>query len=118
MRPGFVDIQGTIEFDENPLSSARNNHIDLGFHVVRELLCTKINIQFLASEEQHADNLTKYLAATHFENHRRFSLNLPLAGEKGCELKSGEYRLSEAGNSFVRSPFHATLRGMGESSVA
>ena len=35
------------------------------------------NIQFVASEEQHADILTKSLAATLFKSHREFLLNLP-----------------------------------------
>ena len=67
---------------ENPLTSARSKRIDVRFHVVRELLrAKKIGIQFAASEEQHADILTKSLAATPFKSHRRFLLNLPLEGE-------------------------------------
>ena len=66
----------------NLLSSARRKHIDVHFHFVGEKLrATKIDIQFVASEEQHADILTKSLAATPFKYHRRFLLNLPLEGE-------------------------------------
>ena len=72
------DIQGGIALAENPLSSAWSKHIDVRFHFVRELLrANKIDIQFVASEEQHADTLTKSLAATPFKSHRRFLLNLP-----------------------------------------
>ena len=67
---------------ENPLSSARSKHIDVRFHFVRELLHEKkIGIQFVASEEQHADIMTNSLAATPFKSHRRFLLNLPFEGE-------------------------------------
>ena len=77
----FEDNQGAIALAENPLSSARSQHIDVRFHFVGELLRAKIDIQFVASEEQHADILTKSLAATPFKSHRRFLLNLPLEGE-------------------------------------
>ena len=44
----------------NLLSSARRKHIDVHFHFAGELLrAKKIDIQFVASEEQHADILTK-----------------------------------------------------------
>ena len=67
---------------ENPLRSARSKHIGVRFHFVRELLrAKKIDIQFVATEEQHADILTKFLAATPFKYHRRFLLNLPLEAE-------------------------------------
>ena len=75
----FKDNQGAIALAENPLSSARSKHIDVRFHFVRELRrAKKIDIQFVASEEQHADTLTKPLAATPFKSHRRSLLNLPL----------------------------------------
>ena len=77
----FEDNQGAIALAENPLSSARSQHIDVRFHFVGELLRAKIDIQFVASEEQHADILTKSLDATPFKSHRRFLLNLPLESE-------------------------------------
>ena len=54
------------------------------FHFVRDLLRAKIDIQFVASEEQHAGIWTKSLAATLFKSHGRFLLNLPFEG-KGCD---------------------------------
>ena len=64
----FEDNQGGIALAENPLSPAQSKHIDVRFHFVRELLrATKIDIQFVASEEQHADILTKDLAANPFQ---------------------------------------------------
>ena len=73
----FQDNQEAIGLAENPLSSARSKHIDVWFHFFRELLhAKKIYIQFVALEEQHADVLTKSLAATPFKSHRKFYLPL------------------------------------------
>ena len=56
--------------------------MDVRFHFVRGLRRAKnIDIQLVASEEQHADILTKSLAATPFKSHRKFLLNLPLGVE-------------------------------------
>ena len=78
----FEDNQGAKTLAENPLSSARSKHIDVRFHFVRGLLrAKKIDIQFVASEEQHADFLTKSLSATPFKSHRKFLLSLPLGDE-------------------------------------
>ena len=78
----FEDNQGAIALAQNPLSSARSKHIDVRFHFVRELLrAKKIDIQFVASKDQHADILTKSLAAIPFKSHRRFLMNLPLEGD-------------------------------------
>ena len=78
----FEDNQGSIELAENTLSSARSKHDDVQFHFIRKVLrAKKIDVQYVASGEQHADVLTKSLAATPFEYHRRFLLNLPLEGE-------------------------------------
>ena len=73
----FEDNQA-IALAENPRSSARSKHINVRLNFVRELLhAKKIKIQFVASEEQYADILTKSLAATLFKSHREFLLNLP-----------------------------------------
>ena len=78
----FEDNQGAIALAENPFSSARSKHIDVRFYFVRELLRAKtIDVQFVASEEQHSDISTKSLAATPFKSHRKFLLNLPLDDE-------------------------------------
>ena len=73
------DNQEAMALSENPLSSAWSKRIGMRFHFVRVLLrAKKIDIQFVASEEQHADVSTKSLAATPFKSHSRFLLNLPL----------------------------------------
>ena len=51
----FEDSQGAIALAENPICSARSNHIEVWFHFARELLrAERIHIQFVASEKQHA----------------------------------------------------------------
>ena len=74
--------QEAIELAKNPLSFARSKHIDVCFRVVGELILPKkIDVKFVASEEQHADILTKSLAATPFKFRRKFLLNLQLEDE-------------------------------------
>ena len=52
-------------FGHSNWSGRRSKHIDVRFHFVRELLrAKKIDIQFVTSEEQHVDILTKSVAAT------------------------------------------------------
>ena len=56
--------------------------MDVRFHFVRELpRAKKIGIHFVASEGQHADILTKYLAATPLKSRLEFLMNLPLEDE-------------------------------------
>ena len=69
----FEDNQGAIALAANPLRSTRSKHNDVRFHFGGEpIRAKKIDIQFVASEEQHADILTKSLGATPFKFHRRF----------------------------------------------
>ena len=76
MRLGLADSQGGTALAANPLSSARSKHMDLHFRFVGELVrAKKIDIQFVASEEQHAHILTKSLAATPFKSRPRFLFN-------------------------------------------
>ena len=78
----FENNRGAITLAANPLSFARSTHIDVRFHFVREILrAKKIDIQLVASEEQHADIFTKSLAATPFKYQLGILLNLPLKGE-------------------------------------
>ena len=57
---GSDDNQGGIALAVNPVSSAPSKHDDLCFHFVRELLRAKhIDIQYVASEQQHVDILRK-----------------------------------------------------------
>ena len=48
-----------------------------GYFVPRRSI---LDVQFVVSEGQHADVLTKFLAAMPFQSHRRFLLNMPVQG--------------------------------------
>ena len=87
------DNQGGTALAEIPLSSARK-HIGVRFHFVRELIRSqKIDIQYVVSEEQHADILTKSLGATTIKYHRRFLLNTTYAvGVRAMSINSNEYQ--------------------------
>ena len=61
------DNQGAKALIEKPLSSARSKHIDVRFHVIRDLFRTqKISVECVASAEQHANILTKALSRANF----------------------------------------------------
>ena len=71
------DSQGTKTLIENPLSSARSKHIDVPFHVIRELFkARKISVECLASAEQHTVILTEALSRANFRYHRKHLMNL------------------------------------------
>ena len=59
----FKDNEEAKALAENPLSSARIKHIDVHHHFIRGLVkCGKIKMNFVSSEQQHADILTQDLA--------------------------------------------------------
>ena len=59
------DNQGAKAMAESPFSTSRNKHIHGRFHLFRELLRSrKVDVQFAALGERHADILTNSLAAT------------------------------------------------------
>ncbi|CAB1101015.1 unnamed protein product [Ectocarpus sp. CCAP 1310/34] len=56
------DNEGALALVQNPFSSARSKHIDVRFHFIRELFkAGKITADYVSTEEQHADMLTKVL---------------------------------------------------------
>ena len=73
----FVDNDGAIKLASNPLSSARTKHIDVRFHFVRELVSSGIiAVEYVPTNEQRADILTKALVGPIFREHRDFLMNL------------------------------------------
>ena len=71
------DNQGAKALIENPLSSARSKHIDVGFHFIRDLFGTrKISVEYVASAEKHTDILTEALSRANFEYHRKRLMNI------------------------------------------
>ena len=73
----FVDNDGAIKLASNPLSSARTKHIDVRFHFVRELVSSGIiAVEYVPTNEQRTDILTKALVRPIFGEHRDFLMNL------------------------------------------
>ncbi|CAB1102942.1 unnamed protein product [Ectocarpus sp. CCAP 1310/34] len=65
------DNEGALALVQNPFSSARSKHIDVRFHFIRELFkAGKITADYVSTEEQHADMLTKVLGRGKLEYHR------------------------------------------------
>ena len=56
----FEDNQGAIAMPENPIGEGRTKHIDVRYHLIRELVKHKvIAIKYTEWRNQHADILTK-----------------------------------------------------------
>ena len=71
------DNEGAKALIENPLSSARSEHIEVRFHFIRDSFRTqKISVEYVASAEQHADILTKALSSANFLYNRKRLRNL------------------------------------------
>jgi hypothetical protein len=67
-----VDNQGAIDLANNPKIHDRTKHIDIRHHFIREAIERRlINLFRIPTTEQTADILTKPLARTKFEEHRR-----------------------------------------------
>ena len=71
----YKDNKGAIDLAKNPLSSSNGKHIDVRYHFLRELAAIgDISVQYLRTEDQHADILTKAVGRESFERHRDFLL--------------------------------------------
>ena len=73
----FVDIDGAIKLVSNPLSSARTKHIDVRFQFVRELVSSGIiAVEYVPTNEQRTDIVTKAFVGPIFRELRDFLMNL------------------------------------------
>ena len=67
------DYKGAIDLAQNPLGSSNSKHIDLRYHLLRELVGTgDLSVEYFRTEDQHADILTKAIDKESFEKHRDF----------------------------------------------
>ena len=66
-----VDNQGCIKMARNDASSTCNKHIDVKYHIVRDLLRKKLlRLSYCPTALMTADVLTKPLRRVLFERHR------------------------------------------------
>eukprot|EP00253_Pinus_taeda_P036661 PITA_36661 len=67
----YYDNQSCIKLYENPVFHDRSKHIDICYHQLRDCVARKIMLlQYILTEEQDADILTKGLSKCKFEFHR------------------------------------------------
>jgi len=67
----YCDNQSFIKLPENPVFHDRSKHIDTWYHHLRDYVERRIMLlQYISTEEQDADILTKALSKCKFEFHR------------------------------------------------
>ena len=63
----LVDNKSAIALSKNPVHHDRSKHIDLRYHFIRDCVETgKIDIEYVGTEDQLADVLTKPLGRVQF----------------------------------------------------
>lgn len=68
----FCDNQGAMALAKNPQFHARSKHIDIQHHYVREQVTAgNVALEFVPTDKQVADGLTKALAKDKFERFRQ-----------------------------------------------
>lgn len=68
----FCDNMSTIAMTKNPVFHARSKHIELRHHFIRELVNEKeISMEFINTNNQPADFLTKAVTSEKFEKFKR-----------------------------------------------
>ena len=66
----YCDNQSCIKLSENPVFHDRSKHIDIQYHDLRECVARRIMLlQYISTEEQDADILSKALSKCKFEFH-------------------------------------------------
>ncbi len=72
----FVDNQAAILMSKNDVYHDRTKHIDIRYHFVRDAVKSGLfNIQWVPSDEQLADGMTKGLGAVIFERLFKLVMN-------------------------------------------
>jgi len=67
----YCDNKSCIKLSENPIFHDRSKHINIWYHHLRDCVARRIMLlQFILTEEQDADILTKELSKCKFEFQR------------------------------------------------
>jgi hypothetical protein len=73
----YEDNTGCIALSKNPTSYKRTKHIDIKYHYIREQVQSKqLVLQYISSNNQLADILTKALGRTQFERLAKLIVNM------------------------------------------
>lgn len=63
-----IDNKSTISLTKNPVLHDRSNHIDIRYHFIRSCVASgKIRVDFVSTQEQISDMLTKSLGHSKFQ---------------------------------------------------
>ncbi|KAL8089642.1 hypothetical protein AgCh_039213 [Apium graveolens] len=77
-----VDNKSAIELMKNPVLHGRSKHIDVRFHFIRECIERgELEVEFVSTDKQRADILTKALGKIKFEGLRKLVGVVDLASE-------------------------------------
>jgi hypothetical protein len=67
----LCDNQSCIKITENPIFHDRSKHIEIRYHYIRDMVQRgALNLQYISTDEQVVDVLTKPLSRVKFENFR------------------------------------------------
>ena len=71
----YEDNKGAIDLAKNSLGSSNSKHIDVRYNWFRDLAASgDTSVQYLRTEDQHANILTKAIGKESFETDRDFLL--------------------------------------------
>jgi len=90
----YCDNQSCIKLSENLLFHDRSKHIDIRYHHLKNCVARRIMLlQYISTEEQDVDILTKALSKCKFEFHRdRVGVaNIPFLLIGSVEMWQQEY---------------------------
>jgi hypothetical protein len=61
------DNQSCVKLSENPVFHDRSKHVDMRYHYIRDMVKRgAVRLQYISTDEQIADVLTKPLSSTKF----------------------------------------------------
>ena len=67
----YCDNQSCVNFSENPVFHDKSKHIEIKYHYIRDMVQRgAVKLQYVATNEQIVDVLTKPLARVKFEYFR------------------------------------------------
>ena len=67
----LCDSKSCIKLSKNPVLHYKSKHIKIKYHFIRDMVMKEVvKLEYIATNEQVTDVLTKLLARTKFENFR------------------------------------------------
>ena len=74
----YIDNSGCVELARDRKSCHRSRHVDRRYFKIRELVASgELAVEWVATDLNEADLLTKTLKVEVFNRHRKTAMNLP-----------------------------------------